>query len=540
MKKIQVLIISILFLTCNLQASLFESPQPYSFGPEGRTMADLRDFAKPKQMASILPNRPVAATDSSGARVYYTPDGKMTLTVAKDGTMTFSLGGVTKEKDSLGNLTKTTTAIKGSGNLYEIKNEFDEVIGYKALDGEGNTSIEYDKDMNKTKTYNYGLFGKTISYVVDEMTKEKTTYDQYGREMAKYDADGYILSTYQYEDVSYEYGDGKNLVVVKNDQDLGQGLLVTKKDYQVSIDTENKTTSVVNTTTFFDKEGLATHVTDSNGFTVTKYNYDQDDKGNKVLTSAINVLTKEKTYYENGKETVTKNDQDVVVKKYYWEGSKLLYTINLASDGSTSETTVYDIDGTELYTTFKNITYNDDGTIDKVMGNDDEVWEQYYYKEDAEGNKIIDYVENVQDKTKTYYDDEGRQTVTKDEDGNITKDYNWNGNTLIYVFDRTTQTTQWYNADKEVVYETFNERIITKNIYNNGQLVGRWNAQDKTVAILINEREWLSITAEEEPTANDITKIISLASLIEKKIAEKNSDLSDVDVNKLLSDLMAE
>ncbi|MGE4385645.1 MAG: hypothetical protein AB7E39_07275 [Endomicrobiaceae bacterium] len=536
MKKIQVLIISILFLASNSQASFFESPQPYSFGPEGRTMADLRDFAKPKEMASILPNRPIAATDSDGTRMYYTPDGKMTLSVAKDGTMTFSLGGVTKEKDSLGNLTKTTTAIKGSSNLYEVKNEFDEIIGYKALDGEGNTAIEYDKDMNKTKTYNYGLFGKTISYVVDEMTKEKTTYDQYGREMATYDADGYILATYQYEDVSYEYGDGKNLAVVKNSNSTsGQGLLVTKKDYQLNTKGE-----IVNTTTYFDKEGLATHINNSDGTTIVKYNYDQDDQGNKVLTSVINVLTKEKTYYENGKETVTKNDQDVVIKKYYWQGSKLLYTTNLAADGSTSETTVYDIDGTELYTTFKNITYNDDGTIDKVMGNDNEVWEQYYYKEDAEGNKIIDYVENIQDKTKTYYDDEGRQTVTKDNDGNITKDYNWNGDTLIYVFDRTTQTTQWYNADKEVVYETFNERVITKNIYNNGQLVARWNAQDNTVTILINEREWISITAEEEPTSNDITKIISLASFVEQKIAENNSDLSDVDVNNLLSDLIAE
>jgi hypothetical protein len=27
------------------------------------------------------------------------------------------------------------------------------------------------------------------------------------------------------------------------------------------------------------------------------------------------------------------------------------------------------------------------------MGNDNEVWEQYYYKEDSEGKKIIDYVE---------------------------------------------------------------------------------------------------------------------------------------------------
>lgn len=536
MKKIQVLIISILFLTCNLQASLFESPQPYSFGPEGRTIADLRDFAKPKQMASILPNRPVAATDSNGTRVYYTPDGKMTLSVAKDGTMTFSLGGVTKQKDSLGNLTKTTTAIKGSGNLYEIKNEFNEVIGYKALDGEGNTAIEYDKDMNKTKTYNYGLFGKTISYVVNEMTKEKTTYDQYGREMATYDADGYILATYQYEDVSYEYGDGKNLAVVKNTSSTsGQGLLVTKKDYQLNTKGE-----IINTTTFFDKQGLATHINNSEGTTIVKYNYDQDNQGNKVLTSVLNVLTKEKTYYENGKETVTKNDQDEVIKKYYWQGSKLLYTTNLAADGSTSSTTVYDIDGTELYTTFKNVTYNSDGTIDKVMGNDNEVWEQYYYKEDSEGKKIIDYVENLQDSSKTYYDNEGRQTVTKDKDGTIIKDYNWNGNTLIYVFDRTTQTTQWYNADKEVVYETFNERIITKNIYNNGQLVATWNAQDKTVTILINERQWITITADEEPTANKITKIISLASFVEQKIAEKNSDLSDVDVNKLLSDMIAE
>jgi len=487
-------------------------------------------------MASILPNRPVAATDSNGTRVYYTPDGKMTLSVAKDGTMTFSLGGVTKQKDSLGNLTKTTTAIKGSGNLYEIKNEFNEVIGYKALDGEGNTAIEYDKDMNKTKTYNYGLFGKTISYVVNEMTKEKTTYDQYGREMATYDADGYILATYQYEDVSYEYGDGKNLAVVKNTSSTsGQGLLVTKKDYQLNTKGE-----IINTTTFFDKQGLATHINNSEGTTIVKYNYDQDNQGNKVLTSVLNVLTKEKTYYENGKETVTKNDQDEVIKKYYWQGSKLLYTTNLAADGSTSSTTVYDIDGTELYTTFKNVTYNSDGTIDKVMGNDNEVWEQYYYKEDSEGKKIIDYVENLQDSSKTYYDNEGRQTVTKDKDGTIIKDYNWNGNTLIYVFDRTTQTTQWYNADKEVVYETFNERIITKNIYNNGQLVATWNAQDKTVTILINERQWITITADEEPTANKITKIISLASFVEQKIAEKNSDLSDVDVNKLLSDMIAE
>jgi hypothetical protein len=65
-------------------------------------------------------------------------------------------------------------------------------------------------------------------------------------------------------------------------------------------------------------------INNSEGTTIVKYNYDQDNQGNKVLTSVLNVLTKEKTYYENGKETVTKNDQDEVIKKYYWQGSKLL------------------------------------------------------------------------------------------------------------------------------------------------------------------------------------------------------------------------
>jgi hypothetical protein len=52
-------------------------------------------------------------------------------------------------------------------------------------------------------------------------------------------------------------------------------------------------------------------------------------------------------------------------------------------------------------------------------------------------------------------------------------------------------------------------------------LVATWNAQDNTVTIFINERQWITITADEEPTANKITKIISLASFVEQKIAEK-------------------
>ena len=44
MKKIQVLIISIFFLGANVNASFLTPPQPYSFGPAGRTVSDLKDF----------------------------------------------------------------------------------------------------------------------------------------------------------------------------------------------------------------------------------------------------------------------------------------------------------------------------------------------------------------------------------------------------------------------------------------------------------------------------------------------------------------
>ena len=149
MKRIQALIISLLFLiTNNIQASFLQGPNPYSFGPQGRSVSDLRDFAKPKDMVRILPNRPVVATDSSGSRVYYSSDGKLSLSISKDGSMSFSLGGVTKGYNSDGELKNVSRTLKGKGLLQEIKNEKNEVIGYKALNGKGRVSETYDKDMN--------------------------------------------------------------------------------------------------------------------------------------------------------------------------------------------------------------------------------------------------------------------------------------------------------------------------------------------------------------------------------------------------------
>ncbi len=562
MKRIQALIISLLFLmTNNIQASFLQGPNPYSFGPQGRSVSDLRDFAKPKSMARILPNRPVVATDSSGSRVYYTPDGKLALSIAKDGSMSFSLSGVTKSYNSDGEIKNVSRTLKGKGLLQELKNDKDEIIGYKALNGDGKVSRTYDKDMNLTSTYVYKGQGAKIDYVQNEMTKERTYYDDYGREMCIKNFDGYILKTFLYTDVQYtadENDDSRmTLKATKTDSNTTNvGLLVSVREFVAKPTVVDKkydeetgirsgkveTERFAYSETFFDLEGKTLYINGADGYTTREYHYKQDKKGNKILDYHLDTLTKNKTYYdEHGTASYTVNDKDSVITRYF-DG----YTVNVR-DGFVTEVTRYDIDGKELYTTLKNIEYDTDGTIKKVIDTeedgDDNVWHEYFYTTDKDGKKIVDYVINHSDSefgkdTYTWYE-EGKPVYTTDSSvrpvddkaANILKDFSWNGDILVYTFDRKTETTQWYNMNKELVYISFNERVISKNIYNKGQLVGKWNAQKGETTIYINERSWITVTSDIEPTAAMITALISHSS-------EINADISRHDEANLANKLM--
>lgn len=545
MKRIQALIISLLFLiTNNIQASFLQGPNPYSFGPQGRSVSDLRDFAKPKHMVRILPNRPVAATDSQGNRVYYTPDGKMTLSISKNGAMSFSLGGVSKHYDSDGNYSGSVKTIRGSGLLQEIRNKKDQITGYKVLNADGKISKTYDKDMNLTATYFYKGQGAKVDYIQNEMTKGRTYLDDYGRTKYEVDADGFVLATYQYQDIAYEYGeDHKSIVEIETKGDKKNGLLLTKKDAQ-----KTATGDIVFTTTFFNEEGSMLRVEDSKGFIVCEYNYKQDNKGNKILDFVLDNLTQTRTFFDDyGNKEYTIDDLGVVTARYFDD-----YTLNVSGTDGSFTVTRYDIDGKELFTTFQNVEYNDDGTIDEVKDINDNVIEKYYYKFDSDGNRILKYVMKKDDfeygdrTTYTWYDDEGRQTYTTssavepvdDTAKNILRDYNWNGNTLVYTFDRETETTQWYNMDKEVLYKTYNDRVITKNIYSFGQLLGKWDARNEVVEVYINERTWISIHMDKEPTEDYLRLIISNASLLNDKIKESDYHLDDVTLDDLNSVVM--
>ena len=553
MKRIQALVISLLFLmTNNIQASFLQGPNPYSFGPQGRTVADLRDFAKPKSMVRILPNRPVVATDSSGNRVYYTPDGKMTLSISKDGSMSFSLAGVTKGYNSDGELKSVSRTMKGKGLLQEVRNEKDEVLGYKTLTGKGKVERTYDKDKNLTATYVYKGQGSKLDYIQNEMTKSRTYFDDYGREMCTRDFDGYIMKTFLYTDTEYvvDEKDENRMTLLANKTEsnpTNTGLLVSVREFvaKPTADVEkNEETGEVKgkvetdkfayAETFFDLEGKTLYTKDADGYTTKEYHYKQDDKGNKIMDYLLDVMTGNKTYYdEHGPASYTVNDKDSVITRYF-DG----YTVNVR-DGFVTEVTKYDIDGKELYTTLKNIEYDTDGTIKKVIDTeeegDDKVWHEYVYTTDKDGKKVIDYVINHSDldfggmDTYTWYEDgkpvyttESSARPVDDKATNILRDYSWNGDTLVFTFDRKTENTHWYNVNKELVYITFNERVISKNIYNKGQLVGKWDAQKNETTIYINERAWITVTADVEPTANMITALISHSTEINADIARND------------------
>ncbi|MDR1695214.1 MAG: hypothetical protein LBR69_01065 [Endomicrobium sp.] len=312
-KNILALISSILLASSSVNASFLPTPNPYKIGPEGRSVEDLRDFAKPNRMFQILPNRPIVATDSSGSRLYYTPNGRLAVSISKDGKTTYSLNGITKTRDAQGNLTGISRNIKGT-NKIEVMNEFGELLSTKETGIGGKIIKEYDKDNNLTKTYEYNKYGKTISAVTNEMTKGKTVFDEKGLASYELDYEGNRMAKYEYDD--------KNRMRVKTD--------------------------MYGNKTHFSENSEMLYTENKDGVVLSKYNYVYDDKGNHVLESSFDPATRETTYFENGKQTVSKNYAGAVTVDYLWNGSQLVSTFNRENQ----ETTWYDVDGRTLYTSF--------------------------------------------------------------------------------------------------------------------------------------------------------------------------------------------
>jgi len=322
MKKISSIILSIIFAASPLLA--FDMPgqpqsNPYQMGA-ARPMEDLRDFGTPARMFDIMPNRPLVATDANGNKCYYTSTGDLALTISKNGQKTFTLNGVTKTKANDGTLISTAKTIKGT-NTIQITNDSGQIIGYQKTGFGGQIVAEYDKDYNKTKTYIYNKYGKTISCIVNEMTKGKTVFDDKGRATYELDYEGNRMASYFYDD--------KNRLTEKLD--------------------------AYGNRTHYDGNGAMTYTENKDGVVLMKYNYKYDEDGHYVMDNSFDPTTNETTYFDsNGRQTVTKNYAGAIVADYFWNNSTLVATFNRQNN----ETTWYDIDGKQLYTTFNDEIIN--------------------------------------------------------------------------------------------------------------------------------------------------------------------------------------
>ncbi|MCL2144692.1 MAG: hypothetical protein FWH43_04280 [Endomicrobia bacterium] len=395
MKKINVILLSMIFTAGTLNASFMQGPNPYAMLPEGKSVHDLQGWATPSRSVNVMPGRPFRASDASGTQLYYTPSGKLAVSISKDGSTTFALGDVIKTRNRDGDLTSISKTIKGT-NMVEVTNEFGEVLYYKELGRGGKTVATYDKDRNLTTTYNYNKYGKGLTSIVNEMTKGMVVFDEKtGLAMYDLDFEGFRVGKYIYDD--------KNRLMEKID--------------------------AYGNVSYFDGNGAITHTMDKDGVIMSRYNYKYADDGGYILESVVNPRT----------------------------------------------------------------------------------------------NDI------------TYFDETGKQTVTKNSEGAVVADYLWRGSTLVATFDRQSEQTTWYSYDGKTMYTTFNDELISKNLYYKGQLVGVWDVKTNQVTVLQNERREVVIQLGDFSTvASELTTLVrcidelGTTTVLRLKDFQDNSNLGKV------------
>jgi YD repeat-containing protein len=284
------------------------NPSPYSMGVEGRPVQDLQDYYKPSQMVSILPNTPVAAKDKYGNTLYFTPSGKLSAKVSKDGSVSLSLASASRTLDANGNLVQQTENVKGS-NIVEVKDGQGRITGYNELGFGGKVVKQYDYLGNLTVTNQYDKFGKNLSTITDELTKSKTVCDKAGNALYDINYEGSQTAWYTYNDA---------------------GRLSLKTD-------------VAGNKTYFTDDGRMSYSENYQGKRTMTYNYGNDANGNLALLNSVDDIGNVTTY-SNNKPQKTVDTNGKSLSAWFYTNDCLVCSV----DYSLNETTWYDIDGKPL------------------------------------------------------------------------------------------------------------------------------------------------------------------------------------------------
>jgi hypothetical protein len=216
-----------------------------------------------------------------------------------------------------------------------------------------------------------------------------------------------------------------------------------------------------------------------------------------------NNVTKSYKYNDYGKNTQFILDELTQTKTVFDKEGKASYDVNY--EGGKVAWYQYDDKGrieqkTDIqqnktyYDKFGNMTYTEDQYKNVVM--------KYSYKKDDEGRWILDTAVDYHGNTTEYKN--GKPKFEKDTDGATTKEYVYNGLTLLYTFDHGNNETTWYDIDGRQLISTFNEDLKKEWVYSKGKLVGLYDASTCMVTYYIHGQAIQSDRVDGPPTAEEI------------------------------------
>ena len=130
---------------------------------------------------------------------------------------------------------------------------------------------------------------------------------------------------------------------------------------------------------------------------------------------------------------------------------------------------------------------------------------KYYYKKDEKGNTVLDTLEDVRTKDVTYFEN-GKQQFTLNYAGEISKEYQWDGSKLAFMFDKETKETTYYDTNGKPIHVAYNEFIVKEWLYYSGRLVGFYDERTKSTLLYKYQRDDIKIFTETKPTAKLIQK----------------------------------
>jgi hypothetical protein len=332
MKKLPTLLFTIYF-TIVVNQGVLAAIDPYSFYPSQVYKPKGEFFRPARELIDRNPLRPLVITDKNGNKTYMSAQGEVMVSVDNQGNKTFSIKGKrSHRRDSKNKLTQQWDREAGS-NMVTTRNEFGEVTGKEEYGLGGKMIAEYDAEDNKTKSFQYNKYGKQVEWVIDELTQSRVRYGDDGKPAYDIDFEGHTIATYKYD---------------------AAGFLNYRED-------------IYGNRTFFDKSGNRTKTLAKEGYLMATYEYGKDANGYFEVKSVKDEMTGNITLYKDGQQYETRNNMDVVITTYKWQGTKLIF-----SENGTGEVTWYK-NGRQAYVTFEGDMINEwvyhDG---KLMG----VWDE--------------------------------------------------------------------------------------------------------------------------------------------------------------------